>query len=188
MAIAHPDELSQAQEAYSQAETSERDYETVKTNSARSRNMDRIETLERAALANIAMCAIATQQKALAIASSNLTAAYRLFARASDLACKIAPQSSEAKTEAVVEEDPFLVKPGDKGANERSKDVSVSAEKHSSSYDKKHLSGLHWAVAEVSSSLGMKWCKLILELYRCVPTSRWFESRSRVCGRGRILP
>nr|XP_031857742.1 uncharacterized protein CI109_006837 [Kwoniella shandongensis]KAA5524814.1 hypothetical protein CI109_006837 [Kwoniella shandongensis] len=152
--------IVKAQEVFDEADSLNQDIQAVKTGSMLIRVVDRCGVLERAALARTAIAAIHDAQDNAAATIMQLSAAFRLWSRASDTICRIASQlpSNEASTftsDTTSNDDPFSVPsaksksaPTGKGADEPSKDETVTPPSQLSQFSGKHLSSLQWHVAQ----------------------------------------
>lgn len=80
----------------------------------------------------------------------HLSAAFRLWTRASDAICRIAEKQPSSNASALDAEDPFLVIPNPKqpkGADEPAKDESGPTAPQAAHFSGKHLHNLQWHVA-----------------------------------------
>jgi len=114
--------------------------------------VDRIEVLTRAALANKALASFYAAQGAAASAVACLSTVFRLYARVSEMACRIAALQAQPEVVAPpkdAELDPFIA-PAGKGADEPSKDITQASPSQMGYFAGKHLDGLQWFAAEVS--------------------------------------
>lgn len=152
LAMTNGTDLVAAEEAFAKAEQSELDFEAMTTGSPIARSIDRIEKLERAALARIAAAAIDAQRANVSAATSKLSTAFKLYSRIADVACRIAPQPPNLEQVEIDISDPFVIvkAPAGTGATEPSKDAVLPQMTHSSIFTKKQLSGVQWSAAEVS--------------------------------------
>ncbi|WVQ78257.1 hypothetical protein IAT38_000341 [Cryptococcus sp. DSM 104549] len=146
--------VSKAREAYSEAEMLNDDYEADKAKSPLVivQVMNRCDTLERAAWARSSVAAISAAQDDASTAIIQLSAAFRLWTRASDTVCRIAetiPTASPSPAP-VPDDDPFSAPSAPTravGADEPSKDDSAPIPAQAAHFTKKHLDNLQWHVA-----------------------------------------
>ncbi|KAK8870007.1 hypothetical protein IAR55_000577 [Kwoniella newhampshirensis] len=151
--------IAKAQEVFDEANLLNQDIQAVKTGSILVRVVDRCGILERAALARSAIAAIYAAQDNAAAAIMQLSAAFRLWSRASDTVCRIAselpsPEMAKSTSDIASNDDPFSVpaakptyEPTSKGADEPSKDEKVPPPSQVSHFSGKHLHSLQWHVA-----------------------------------------
>ncbi|WVN89000.1 uncharacterized protein L203_104216 [Cryptococcus depauperatus CBS 7841] len=146
--------IVKARDIYTEARTLGKEIETIKgkSHSLHSQIISRCDTLERAAWARCAVAAISTAQDNATEAIMQLSAAFRLWTRASDTICRIAetdastnksPPDSQA-------DDPFTVKTAPyqpSGADEPTKDDVSFVVPQATHFSRKHLDYLQWQVA-----------------------------------------
>ncbi|WVF72384.1 hypothetical protein IAT40_007199 [Kwoniella sp. CBS 6097] len=153
--LAAKGEIAKAQDAYLQAETLEKDVEPPTASSFFLRVVDRTETLERGAWARKALAAIYVAQDNAVGAIMQLSAAVRLFTRASDAVCRIAsvyPDPTPSAISAIAADDPFGApppksEPKPSGADEPSKDSQTSQPSQTTHFKGKHLYAEQWHIA-----------------------------------------
>lgn len=141
-----------AREAYAEAQELNSDLESTKSKShlLHVQVMNRCDTLERAAWSRTAFGAINAAQDNATGAIIHLSAAFRLWTRASDAICRIAEKQSSPNASILDAEDPFLVVPNPKrpkDADEPAKDESGPTPPQAAHFSGKHLHNLQWHVA-----------------------------------------
>jgi separase len=155
LAFMHPADLTLSQAAFATAEELELECVPLKKGSYAAGTIDRIETLERASLANLALSVMNMRQGKATDTINRLMSSFKLYSRVADVACRLAPEALQVVTEAKAkEDDPFLAPTQGKGADEPSKDSAIVIPSHIAVFGKKHLSGLQWSAATVSHNNG----------------------------------
>ncbi|WVQ98549.1 hypothetical protein IAU59_005675 [Kwoniella sp. CBS 9459] len=153
--LAAKGETVKAQDAYLQAEALEKTIEPLNAGSYFLRVADRTEQIERGAWARKALAAIYVAQDNAAGAIMQLSAAFRLFSRASDVVCRIAavyPDPNPTSLKAIAADDPFGAPPPKseaklQGADEPSKDSQTAPPSQTTHFGGKHLHAKQWHIA-----------------------------------------
>ncbi|OXH40985.1 separase [Cryptococcus neoformans] len=150
--LAGTGDIVNAREAYIEAQELNNDLEATKSKShlLHVQVMNRCDTLERAAWSRTAFGAINAAQDNATGTIIHLSAAFRLWTRASDAICRIAEKQPSSNASALDAEDPFLVIPNPKqpkGADEPAKDESGPTAPQAAHFSGKHLHNLQWHVA-----------------------------------------
>ncbi|ADV20626.1 Hypothetical protein CGB_B9070W [Cryptococcus gattii WM276] len=150
--LAGTGDIVKAREAYIEAQELNRGFESTKSKShlLHVQVMNRCDTLERAAWSRAAFGAINAAEDNATGAIIHLSAAFRLWTRASDAICRIAEKQPSPNASTLDLEDPFLVTPNPKrpkGADEPAKDESGPTPSQAAHFSGKHLHNLQWHVA-----------------------------------------
>ncbi|ODO11404.1 hypothetical protein I350_00183 [Cryptococcus amylolentus CBS 6273] len=150
--LADTGDVAKAREMYAKAQNIDRHIEDSKDKS-RSLHLQiitRCVTLERAAWARTATAAINAAEDNSSAAIMQLSAAFRLWTRASDNICRIAEEEVPVIVNRTTPDDPFLDAPNSNrptGADEPAKDDRPPPPPQASSFSLKHLDSLQWHVA-----------------------------------------
>ncbi|WVQ71462.1 hypothetical protein IAR50_000999 [Cryptococcus sp. DSM 104548] len=150
--LAGTGDVVKAREMYSKAQDINRHIEESKdkSRSLHVQIISRCVALERAAWAHNATAAINAAEDNASAAIMQLSAAFRLWTRASDNVCRIAEEEVPIVIKHTTPDDPFLDAPDSKrptGADEPAKDDRPPPPPQAASFSLKHLDSLQWHVA-----------------------------------------
>ncbi|WRT66903.1 uncharacterized protein IL334_003868 [Kwoniella shivajii] len=152
--LAFKGDFMKAQEVYSEAAIMESETEASKIVSSMAKAVERCEKLERTAWARRAAASIYAAQGNAAAAITHLSASFRLFIRAADAICRLAPnQASAEPSNPISEDDPFSAPPPQAkksvadAADEPSKDSKIAVPSQTTHFSGKHLHALQWRIA-----------------------------------------